>query len=142
MKRLVALPLVIVLAGIPGLLRAADPAAGKSKLEGTWVAVSVVDRGTVDERLKSTPLKLIVKDDKYVYQVGGQSFAARFKADATIKPMTIDVTFEEGPAKGRIMLAIYSIEGDELKICGSEEKRPKEFAPTAQVLFTFKREKP
>ena len=42
-----------------------------------------------------------------------------------------------------MMMAIYVIEGDTLKICGSD-KRPNAFESTKEsgaVLFTFKREK-
>ena len=140
MRSLVALMLI----GAPALLWADDMTAEKAKLQGVWVAVGLIDSGKTDERVKEGRLKLIFKEDKYIYQVDTTTFMATFKLDVTTKPKSMDVTFEEGPLKGKTMPAIYLLEGDELKICGGGE-RPAEFVSaqgTGTVLFTYKREKP
>ncbi len=137
---------VILLIGVvcaPALAWAGDNQADKAKLQGAWVTVSLVDKGTAEKEGKVKMLKLIFKGDKYIYQLGATTFTATFKLDATAKPRSIDVTFEEGPIKGKTMKAIYALDGDELKICGGD-KRPTEFTATKEagtILFTFKREK-
>ena len=56
-------------------------------------------------------------------QVGTQ------KLDPSKSPKTIDVTVTEGLNKGAVMLGIYEINGDTLKVCFDPEgkKRPTEF---------------
>ena len=48
----------------------------------------------------------------------GKVFIAGTTAiDPTASPMTIDVTFAEGDAKGKTALGIYKLDGDLLTIC-------------------------
>ena len=65
-------------------------------------------------------------------QVGTQ------KLDPSKSPKTIDVTMTEGPSKGTVMLGIYEIDGDTLKVCFDPhgKKRPTEFksAPGSQTF--------
>ena len=67
--------------------------------------------------------KHTVKKDDQVIQVGTQ------KLDPSKSPKTIDVTLTEGLNKGTVMLGIYEIDGDTLKVCFDFEgkKRPTEF---------------
>jgi len=67
--------------------------------------------------------KHTVKKGDEVIQVGTQ------KLDPSKSPKTIDVTMIEGPNKGAIMLGIYEIDGDTLKVCfdAQGKKRPTEF---------------
>ena len=67
--------------------------------------------------------KHTVKKGDEVLQVGTQ------KLDLSKSPKTIDVTMTEGPNKGTVMLGIYEIDGDTLKVCFDPEgkKRPTEF---------------
>jgi uncharacterized protein (TIGR03067 family) len=62
-------------------------------------------------------------------------------------PKTIDVTFTEGPEKGKSSYGIYELEGDTYRVCiGLTGKpRPTDFASTpgsGHVLEVLKREKP
>ena len=68
-------------------------------------------------------LKHTVKKGDDVIQVGTQ------KLDPSKSPKTIDVTIAEGPNKGTVMLGIYEIDGDTLKVCFDPQgkKRPTEF---------------
>jgi uncharacterized protein (TIGR03067 family) len=71
----------------------------------------------------------------------------RIKFDPTAKPMTIDSTIESGDAKGQTMLAIYELNGDELRVCFTppDKTRPTKFSAaqgTGQLLYTAKRLKP
>jgi uncharacterized protein (TIGR03067 family) len=116
----------------------------KVKLQGSWTTISIIDEGREEPKEAVKGLKLTIKGDKYIYVMGGRSFAAAYKIDPAKTPKEMDVTFEEGPQKGKTMLSIYSLDGDDLKICGGD-KRPTEFTsqPNSQVvLFVFKRDKP
>ena len=68
-------------------------------------------------------LKHTVKKGDDVIQVGTQ------KLDPSKSPKTIDVTIADGPNKGTVMLGIYEIDGDTLKVCFDPQgkKRPTEF---------------
>jgi uncharacterized protein (TIGR03067 family) len=116
----------------------------KESLQGTWVATSLVDSGREEPGDKVKELTLTIKGDEYTYGLGGRSFSAVYKIDPTKKPKEMDVTFKEGPQKGTTMLAVYSLTGNELKICGGDTRptglvsEPK----SGMVLFIFKRQKP
>jgi uncharacterized protein (TIGR03067 family) len=100
------------------------------RFQGAWTFESSESGGKklpIDE-LKG--LTLIFEGDKHtvkkgdkVIQVGTQ------KLDPTKSPKTIDVTLAEGPIKGTVMLGIYEIDGDTLKVCFDPQgkKRPTEF---------------
>jgi uncharacterized protein (TIGR03067 family) len=100
------------------------------KFQGTWTFKSSVTGG---EELPADHLKLFVvifKGEKHtvkngdeVIQVGTQ------KLDPSKLPKTIDVTMVEGPYKGTVMLGIYEIDADTLKVCFDPEgkTRPTEF---------------
>jgi uncharacterized protein (TIGR03067 family) len=116
----------------------------KESLQGTWAAVSLIEKGRPQPAADLKMFTLTIKGDKYIYTIGARSFSAAYKLDPGKKPKAIDVTFEEGPQKGKTMPGIYSLEGQELKICGGD-KRPTEFVSNAKsdtVLFVFKRQKP
>ena len=72
-------------------------------------------------------LKHTVKKGDDVIQVGTQ------KLDPSKSPKTIDVTLTEGLNKGTVLLGIYEIDGDTLKVCFDPQgkKRPTEFKSAA-----------
>ena len=100
------------------------------KFQGTWTIESSVTGG---KELPADDLKgfiLTFEGDKHtlkkgdeVVQVGTQ------KLDPSKSPKTIDVTMTEGPNKGKVMLGIYEIDADTLKVCFDPlgKKRPTEF---------------
>jgi uncharacterized protein (TIGR03067 family) len=100
------------------------------KFQGTWTFESSVSGG---EELPADQLKMLVvtfEGDKHtvkngddVIQVGTQ------KLDPSKSPKTIDVTMVEGPHKGTVMLGIYEIDADTLKVCFNPEgkNRPTDF---------------
>jgi uncharacterized protein (TIGR03067 family) len=100
------------------------------KFQGAWTFESSVAGGKelpADE-LKGFILtfegnKHTVKQGDKLIQVGTQ------KLDASKSPKTIDVTMTEGPNKGAVMLGIYEIDGNTLKVCFDPQgkKRPTEF---------------
>src|SRR5437588_37548 len=87
----------------------------KAKLQGTWNAVAIVEKGRPEAAEKVRTLKLIITGDQYVYEFDGKDkkIVAAFKLDPTAKPKAIDVVFDEGPFKGKTMKSIYSLDGDD-----------------------------
>src|SRR5260370_23015281 len=97
-----------------------------------------------EEALKHTRLK--IEGEKFTVSDENVSQGGTFKVDATKKPKTIDVTFTDGPEKGKTSLGIYELDGDTYKICVDPEgkSRPTEFAikpDSGHILEVLKREK-
>jgi uncharacterized protein (TIGR03067 family) len=112
----------------------ADVEKELKKFQGTWTFESVETggKGESAEDFKGMTLtfegaKHTVKKGDEVIQVGTQ------KLDASKSPKTIDVTMTDGPNKGAVLLGIYEIDGDTLKVCFDLEgkKRPTEFKSAA-----------
>ena len=71
------------------------------------------------------------------------------KLGASKKPKTIDMKALDGRSKGDVLLGIYQLDGDALKLCvASDPKindRPSRFTSevgSKNFLYTFKRAKP
>jgi uncharacterized protein (TIGR03067 family) len=122
--------------------------AGRVELAGTWQSVSYSLDGNKapDEDLKKVTLS-IDADGKASARRDGQVFiASTLKIDPNSAPMTVDVTFTEGDAKGRTALGIYKIEDDVLTLCRAapDKARPAEFSSkpgSGHTLMTYRREK-
>ena len=125
--------------------RANVPPDDQADLQGTWQATAAVDGGTPEYESRVSLLKLKIKGDHYTYDFGDHSFSADFNVDPTKTPKEMNVTFLEGPQTGKTMRAIYSLDGDTLKICTGLYARPKDFVSTLEaqsILFTFQRDLP
>ena len=141
--------LLFVLAA--GLLLGADDAKGDAKKElalfqGTWRFTSLEIEG------KKVPIdmfkdaKLIIKDETFDYVGAGEDAKGTFKIDASKKPKTVDITYTEGPLKGKVLKAIYELDGDTYKICldPAGNDRPTKFETkegSPIVLETLKKDK-
>jgi uncharacterized protein (TIGR03067 family) len=135
-------PLVLAASGA-----LADAKKELKKFEGVWTFESVEAGG---KKLSADPFKgrtVTFEGDKYSVKRGDEvEEAATAKLDPSKSPKTLDVKVTGGPNKGAVMLGIYVISGDTLKVCFDPEgkKRPMEFkteagAPT--VLVVHKRVK-
>ena len=125
-----------------GAVVAADPTAEKANktdragLQGTWTVKSV--HGFTKEKAKEEfqELKLTFEGDKIVARWGDHSAEATCTLDATADPRQMDVTLTKGPeeVQGRLFRAIYSLEGNTLRIAWRKagEERPKEFVREGQ----------
>jgi uncharacterized protein (TIGR03067 family) len=100
------------------------------KFKGTWTFESSEAGGKELPTGELKRLLLTFEGDKHtvkngdeVIQVGTQ------KLDPSKSPKTIDVTMTEGPSTGTVMLGIYEIDEDTLKVCFDPQgkKRPTEF---------------
>jgi RNA polymerase sigma factor (sigma-70 family) len=112
------------------------------KLRGTWVAISGEVGGKQVPEAAVKGFKMVFGDGKFTLETDGKSTEGTFKLNPAAKPKAIDTTVD-----GKTALAIYSLDGDKLKLCSDEDgtNRPTEFATKASVrhvLLIFKREKP
>jgi uncharacterized protein (TIGR03067 family) len=143
----------LLLALAAGVLVAAEAPkedAGKKDLkamQGTWEAVSHEEDGrkATEEERKKAQVRLVVKGDEYTISfgktVGGKG---TLKLDPGKKPKQIDVVLGDGPFKGKAMLGIYELKGDELRVCTAMpgKERPKEFSTkkgSQRYLIGYKR---
>jgi len=138
---------IVVFSILFGANAAQDEAAKKDLdgLQGVWQFVSMeIERKSLPpDQLKT--LKLTFKGNKASHnRPDGKTEDATFKLDPSKKPKATDFMPFADPGKGNRLQAIYSIEGDTLKICGGKDGniRPKEFkAGEGVVLMVLTREK-
>jgi uncharacterized protein (TIGR03067 family) len=130
------------------LAAAADePKADQEAIQGKWVIVSFTVNGQPMAEDTYKDLRLEIKGDKYLITQGGETASRTFKLDPTRKPKAMDVTYDDGPNKGKTNHAIYALEGDILTICRHQQpamERPKEFtaeAGSGRALIMWKRVK-
>jgi len=103
------------------------------KFQGAWTIESSVTGG---KELPAGELKefiLTFEGDKHTLKKGDDVFqVGTQKIDPSKSPKTIDVTMTEGVNKGAVMLGIYEIDGDTLKVCFDPQgkKRSTEFKST------------
>jgi len=135
---------------IVGLLIAADEAKkddtlkDKERLQGTWIIQSSQRDGQADEVSKDDTVTF--DGDSVTVRTKDREQKATFKLDASKKPKTIDFTPSEESERDNVVLGIYSLDKDELKVCfsGPGEKRPTEFSAkegTGHQLHILKRKK-
>ena len=124
----------------------ADVEKELKKFQGTWTFESVEAGGKEVPAAEFKGITVTFEGDKYTVKKGDDVIqAATLKLDPSKSPKTLDVTVAEGPNKGAVMLGIYEISPDTLKVCFDPEgkKRPTEFksASGAQTLVVHKRVK-
>lgn len=129
----------------------ADDAGKDAKeLQGEWQAISLEAQGkkaTADEVQK---FRILIKGDELAITPLVDGRKARFKLDPGKSPKAIDLTSQDGPAKGKTVKGIYSLENGQLRLCvpnfsGDSGKRPTEFKTQTGdelALLTLERVKP
>lgn len=111
-----------------------------NKLNGSWKPVSGEFGGQPlpEEAIKAMTLK-IEDGSKYAVETGGIVDSGKLTFDSAQSPMHITIIGEEGPNKGRTIVAIFKLSDDRLTICYNigEDDRPTEFKTPAnsQVLL-------
>ena len=116
------------------------------KFQGTWTFESVETGGKEVPAAEFKGITVTFEGDKYAVKKGDEVIqACTQKLDPSKSPKTLDVTVVEGPNKGAVVLGIYEISGDTLKVCFDPEgkKRPTEFKSESgsQTLVVHKRVK-
>ena len=124
----------------------ADVEKELKKFEGTWTFESIESGGKAVPAADLKGIRVTFEGDKYTVKKGDEVIqAATQKLDPSRSPKTLDVTVAEGPNKGTVILGIYEISGDTLKVCFDPEgkRRPTEFksASGSQTLVVHKRVK-
>ena len=135
-----------------GAVHGGDTAEDWHKLKGNWQAVEIL---TLDGRAVSPDEVKAVKltcagADRMIFLAAKNTdkHECSVKLDASKKPKAIDLKALDGESKGDVLLGIYQLDGDTLKLCvASEPKidRPSRFTSevgSKNFLYTFKRAKP
>jgi len=109
------------------------------KFQGTWTFESSEAGGKELAAGELKGLILVFEGDKHTVKKGNEVIqVGTQKLDPSKSPKAIDVTLTEGVNKGAVMLGIYEINGDTLKVCFDAEgkKRPTQFksAPASKTF--------
>lgn len=108
---------------IAGLLVAADSAKEEAakqdlaKMQGTWSPVSYIIEGKSTPAADLVKTRLTVSGNQSTFVVGKATFHGTYALDATTKPRSIDITFKDGPDKGKKKLGLYAFEKEQMQIC-------------------------
>jgi uncharacterized protein (TIGR03067 family) len=128
--------------------KAATAVEELQRFQGTWTVEAWEEDG---KALSSADLKkrgaffganvFVFRRDDKLFQAG------TLKLDPGKSPATANFSVREGEGKDDVMLGIYSLEGDTLKLCFDPkgQERPENFKPGAKdgfTLVTLKKPKP
>jgi uncharacterized protein (TIGR03067 family) len=146
---LVALFCALVLSHFGGIGARADEKADVEKelkkFRGVWTFESVETGGKEIPAAEFKGMTVTFDGDKYTVKKGDELIqTATQKLDPSKSPKAIDVTMTEGLNKGAVILGVYEISGDTLKVCFDPEgkKRPTAFkSDGSQMLVVHKRVK-
>jgi uncharacterized protein (TIGR03067 family) len=108
----------------------ADVEKELKKFQGTWTFASVEAGGKEAPADDFKGMTVTFEGDRYTVKKGDEVIqAGTQKLDPSQSPKAIDVKVAEGLNKGALMLGIYEISGDTLKVCFDPEgkRRPTEF---------------
>ena len=124
----------------------ADVEKELKKFQGTWTFESVEAGGKKLPADQFKGITVTFEGAKYAVKKGDEVVeAATQKLDPSKSPKTLDAKVTDGPNKGAVILGIYEISGDTLKVCFDPEgkKRPTEFKGEsgAHTLVVHKRVK-
>ena len=116
-----------------GILVAADTAKVDDKLNGSYVGGGGETNGKPFNKEDLKDFKLVIKGNQYTLNAGtGESVQGIQTVDTTKSPKNIDATDGSGRNKGKTILGIYEIKGDEFKVSFSipGKPRPTKFSMT------------
>ena len=130
----------------PATLRSAEAVKGDKDLDGDWEAVSMIRDGKEGKPPGENKMVVTIKGDAITFKQGDDDHKGTIKVDTSKTPKTMDLMPEDGPAKGKTLVGVYEIKGDELRVCHGEpgKDRPAELSSkegSGLMLITFKRVK-
>jgi uncharacterized protein (TIGR03067 family) len=122
-------------------------AKDQEQLQGAWKFLTVENEGTRMAAEHIRNITLSVAGDKLSLKQGQVTSPAVFKLDLAARPKRIDLTFTDGPDKGKKYQGIYEMDGDICRICLAlaDKGRPTEFVSkpeSGHTLEVLEREKP
>jgi RNA polymerase sigma factor (sigma-70 family) len=102
-------------------------------LQGTWKVEGHEEDGKALPANRLRGCTIVVKGNTFTTVFQGATSRGTFQLDAVPTPGTLDVTFTQGPEKGRTYRGIYEIKGDTLRFCRARagKDRPTAFASKA-----------
>jgi uncharacterized protein (TIGR03067 family) len=139
-RKRAVLPLLILMIGfVPGCADTSD----NGKILGTWKVVVAEEDGekAPSEKFRKWTI-VFTTENKVTVNEGGGPEEGTFSLDPSKSPKEIDLKFKR-PGGEDTVKALYSIDGDELKICGPSAKdrpRPKEISSKKAQLMILMRE--
>jgi uncharacterized protein (TIGR03067 family) len=138
---------LLLLAALAGTRVLGDGGPDMKPMDGTWKPQSAELAGRKYPQKILDTMKLVLKGESYLVEVGGHIDEGRTKLDPAKSPKAIDIMGTKGPNVGKTFLAIYELKDDELKVCYdlSGKSRPTEFATkpdTPLFLVHYRRVKP
>jgi uncharacterized protein (TIGR03067 family) len=132
-----------LLGAVTGRLCAAAARKEMAKLQGTWYTVSTNYKGTATGEDRTDTITY--EGTEYVQRRNGEEWAAGTITivDATASPKQIDYTTTHGPQKGRHVRSVYTLDGDNHRICSDEgnNNRPTELSGKSGFLRVTKRDR-
>ena len=93
------------------------PKDDATAIQGTWVAVSGEADGKEASADEIKDFQVVFTADKLVFNPKGDNRASSYKLDPAKTPKVIEVTPQDGPAKGKTLHGLYELDGDRLKLC-------------------------
>jgi uncharacterized protein (TIGR03067 family) len=110
------------------------------RLQGTWVRVASFRAGKPFPKSPGTLEAMVNGDNLAFYWDGKLSKAWTVRLNAKAKPKTLDLS--NGKTSGPP--GVYALDGDTLKICFGDEKRPTDLSGAAPTdrLVVWRRKKP
>jgi uncharacterized protein (TIGR03067 family) len=137
----------MLLSAVLSSLAHAGTESDAREMDGIWKPLSAELAGKKYPQKILDTIKLVVKDGKYMVEVGGLSDEGTVTYDPAKSPKTMDIKGTKGINKGKTFLVIYEMKGDEMRVCYdlSGKSRPTEFATKADTmlyLVTYRKVKP
>jgi uncharacterized protein (TIGR03067 family) len=136
---------VIALAAVAPVL--GDDAADKEKkkLQGAWVATALRqgDIETPRDVIAKGKVTLTIDGDKFVFETPKETHKGTVAIDPSKSPKTMDLTIPTKDGKGKVIQCIYEWDGENVRMAGDQDKRPKDFKSKlgGSIVATFKRAK-
>src|SRR5262245_10347994 len=93
--------LLVVLAAGPGGVAADAIKTDQKALQGKWRIVSFTFNGKKVPADSYKDLRLTIKGNKYLITQDGATASRTFRLDPTKKLKAMDVTYDDGPNKGK-----------------------------------------
>ena len=101
-------------------------------LQGSWEIISLETNGEKKAAAEQDLISLIVEGDQmWGVKAGGPDPKVKFRLDPSKTPKGLDLKIQEGQDQGKVVLGIYDLQGDDLRLCinifGEASRRPSEF---------------